>query len=99
MSGGGGVDARTRARAVAAHKVAQWLLVPDFRNSVPDTNAEGSHVVIPALPDDTMDEFFAQARAAKGTIYIAMLEHDDLTVVGLSPLRHARHAALLPEDD
>jgi hypothetical protein len=60
---------------------------------VSETNARGEHVIIPALPDDTMGQFFDHLRAAKGTIYIATLEGDDVAVISMAPGHAPKHAA------
>jgi hypothetical protein len=95
--GCGDVEPRVQARVVVAHKVMQALRRRDFRTVVSDKAAHGSHVIVPALPDDPMSEFFEQARAAQGTIYIAMMEGKDLSVMSLTKRPAPRHAA--PSDD
>lgn len=93
------MEPRARARAVAAHKVLQALRRQDFRNAAAGTAANGSHVIIPALPDDPMSEFFEQARHAKGPVYIAMMEGENLSVMGLIPRSAPRHRAPSDDDD
>ena len=92
------MEPRARARAVVAHKVLQALRRQDFRSTVSETASDGHHVIVPALPDDPMSEFFDQARQAQGPIYIAMMEGEDLSIMGLVPRRSPRHAAP-PADD
>lgn len=91
------MEPRAQARAVVAHKVMQALRRRDFRSVVSSKAAHGSHVIIPALPDDPMSEFFQQEREAQGTIYIAMMEGEDLSVMSLTTRPTPRHAA--PEED
>ena len=97
MCEGGEVDARARARLVVAHEVLRAMRRRDFRNDVAETNTYAQHVLIPALPDDTMGEFFDQLREAAGTIYVATLEGDDVAVISMAPARLPRHAA--PQED
>jgi hypothetical protein len=92
------VDARSRARLVVAHTVMKAMRLQDFRTDVPETNAIGERVIIPALPDDPMGQFLDQFRAAKGTVYVATLEGDGLAVLAMSPAHSPRHAAP-PVDD
>jgi hypothetical protein len=92
------VEPRAQARAVVAHKVMQALRRQDFRNVVSDKAAHGSVVVIPALPDDPMSEFFSQEREADGTIYIAMMEGEDLSIMSMTRRPTPRHAAPLDDD-
>jgi hypothetical protein len=65
---------------------------------VSETNARGEHVIIPALPDDTMGQFFDQLRSAKGTIYIATLEGDDVALISMAPSPAPKHAAASGDD-
>jgi hypothetical protein len=85
------------ARLVVAHAVMKTMRLRDFRTDVPETNAIGERVIMPALPDDPMGEFLDHFRAAKGTIYVAMLEADDLVILAISPAHSPRHAA--PSED
>ncbi len=92
------MDARQRARMMVAHTVFQALRSADFRNDTPETNASGERVIVPALLDDTMGEFFDQFVAAQGTIYIAALEGTDVVVITMAPAHTARHAAPSEEE-
>jgi hypothetical protein len=87
------VDARARQRLEVARMALRLLRHRDFRNEVADTNAHGEHVIVPALPDDTMGELFGQLHAAKGTIYVAVPDGDELAIITMTPTRPARHAA------
>lgn len=98
MSGGGGVDARARSRLVVARAVLQKLHRKDFRSDVGDTNATGDHVIVPALPDDKMGQFFQQLRRANGTIYIATMEGEEVALLSMAPARQPKHAAPSEED-
>lgn len=69
----------------------------DFRSDASETSGSGEHVIVPALPDDTMGQFFDQLRDAAGTIYVATLEGDEVALVSLSPSPAPKHAA--PSDD
>jgi len=55
-------------------------------------------VIVPALPDDTMGEFFDQVREAQGTIYVATMEEDGVALLSMSPSPPPRHAAPSEED-
>jgi hypothetical protein len=82
---------------IVAHKVMQALKRADFRNDVPATNSSGEHVIVSALPDDTMDLFFDRLREEQGPIYVVTLEGEDLVVVTMAQAHEPRHAA--PRDD
>lgn len=92
------MDTRSRSRLVVAHTVLRLLRRWDFRSDVSETNARGEHVIIPALPDDTMGQFFDQLRVAEGTIYIATLEGDDVSVISMAPSPAPKHAAASSDD-
>ncbi len=83
------MDARARERLAVARMALRLLRHRDFRNELPDTNAQGEHVIVPALPDDTMGELFAQLHAAKGTVYVAVPDGDDVVIITLTPVRQA----------
>lgn len=70
----------------------------DFRAGLPDTNGNGERVIIPALPDDTMGQFFDQLRSANATIYLATLDGEGVIIVTMAPLHEARHAAASADD-
>lgn len=82
---------------IVAHKVMQAMRSRDFRNDMGGTNSAGEHVIVPALPDDTIDLFFDRVRSAQGTVYVAMLEGDNLVVLNMAPARAPKHA--VPQDD
>jgi hypothetical protein len=92
------VDVRSRTRLVVAHAVLQAMRSKDFRTDASETSLSGEHVIVPALPDDTMGEFFDQVRQAAGTIYVATLEGDELAVLSMSPSPAPKHAAPSEED-
>jgi hypothetical protein len=98
MCGGGIVDAKQKERLALASRVLRALRHRDFRNELRETGRSGDHVVLPALPDDTMGTFFDQLRRSGGTIYIAVPEDEEITVLSLAqtpPRPHAESA----EDD
>jgi hypothetical protein len=82
---------------IVAHKALQALKRADFRNDVPATNSSGEHVMVSALPDDTMAMFFDRLREEQGPIYVITLEGEELVVVTMTPVHEPRHAA--PRDD
>ena len=92
------MDARSRTRLVTTHAVMRALRNRDFRAGLPATNRDGQRVIIPALPDDTMGQFFDQLRIADATVYLAALDGDGVTIVTMEPLHEARHAAASDED-
>lgn len=81
------MDDRSRQRLAVARMALRLLRHRDFRNDLPDTNAQGEHVIVPALPDDTMGELFAQLHAAIGTIYIAVPDGDEVAIITMTAER------------
>lgn len=87
------MDARSKERLKVAQTVLKSLRNQDFRSDMSCISAQGNHVVIPALPDDPMDQFFEDFRRAEGTVYIATIEGGELIVLSVSPAHAPRHAA------
>ena len=94
----GQMDARSRARLVIAHEVMKAIRSQDFRDAAGETSLTGEHVIIPALPDDTMGQFFDQLRVAQGPIYIGTLDGDDIALLSMVPSAPPRHAAPSHDD-
>ncbi len=92
------MDARSRARLVVAHTALRLLRQRDFRSDLRDTDSRGDHVIIPALPQDTMGGFFDQLRAAGGTVYVAVLQGDEVAVIAMAIAHPPKHAAPSSDD-
>lgn len=92
------MDARSRARLVVAHTALRLLRQRDFRSDVTETDGNGEHVIVPALPYDTMGEFFDQLRVARGTIYVAVLQGDEVALIAMATAHPPKHAAPSPDD-
>jgi hypothetical protein len=92
------VDARSRARLAVARNVLRALRHRDFRSELGETTASGEHVVVPALPDDTMGALFDQLRSADGPIYVAISDGDDIVVLSMAQARPPKHAAPTRDD-
>lgn len=91
------MDARAAARLKIARQALLLLRNRDFRNEFAAINADGDHVFIPALVDDTMDQLLDQFRAADGPVYVAAPDGDDLAVLSVTLAHLPRHAA--PDDE
>jgi hypothetical protein len=86
------VDARSGERLKVAQVVLKALRGQDFRSVASETAAQGQHVIIPALPDDPMGQFFEDFRQAEGTVYIATVNDGEVRVLSVSPAHEPRHA-------
>jgi hypothetical protein len=98
------VDPKARRRLAIAHRVLDAVRTAEFRS---DTlaNRNGEHVIMPALPDDTMEPLFEQLHQTEGPLHIATLHGEDLTVFAMMPIapptrprRPGRHAHHLDDD-
>lgn len=89
------MDAKTRQRLAISHRVLDAIRSKEFRS---DTlaNHVGEHVIMSALPDDTLGSFFEEVRRTDGPVHIATLHGEDLLVVALGPFKSARHARPAP---
>jgi hypothetical protein len=91
------VDARSRERLKVAQVILKALRGQDFRGAAQKTDAQGQHVIIPALVDDPMGQFFEDFRQADGTVYIATVDDGTITVLSVSPTHQPRHAVPVPD--
>jgi hypothetical protein len=88
------MDVRSRERLQVAQIVLKALRTQDFRSVVSEANTRDEHVIIPALHDDPMDQFFDDFRSAEGAVYLATVEtNGEITILSVSPGHAPRHAA------
>ena len=94
------MNAKDRARLAVAHRILDAARSQAFRSETLATNA-GEHVIVPALPDDTMASLFDQLRRADGPLHVAVPHGNDLLVFVMVEHNRARHAGAEagPEDD
>jgi hypothetical protein len=59
------VDPRDRQRLAIAHRILDAVRNKNFRSETLATGA-GNHVIVPAVPDDTMASLFDQVRLTGG---------------------------------
>ncbi|MBV9795623.1 MAG: hypothetical protein JO016_16980 [Actinobacteria bacterium] len=93
------MDDRDRQRLAVAHRILDATRHQSFREeTVP--GAEGRHVFVPALPDDTMAELFDRLRSAHGPIHVAVPEKDGITIFVMALRKQLpRHASRsIPSD-
>lgn len=94
------MDPKDRQRLAVAHRILEAVRNKGFRSETLATNT-GEHVIVPALPDDTMASLFEQLRAADGPLHVAVPDGKNLSVFVMVPLKGARHAgpSLDPDED
>lgn len=93
------MDPKARLRLAITHRVLDAIRNDTFRSETLATR-DGEHVIMPALPDDTMAPFFDQLRQTREPVHIATVHDDDLVVFAMVPCKPARHAGpqVDPED-
>lgn len=94
------MDHKERERLTVAHRVLEATRSKSFRSETLATHA-GEHMIVPALPDDTMASLFEHLRAADGPLNVAVADGDSLIVFAMIPITPARHAGAQtdPDDD
>jgi hypothetical protein len=87
------VDPKARLRLAITYRVLDAIRTKTFRSETLATRA-GDHVIVPALPDDTMAPFFDQLRQTGDVVHIATVHDEDLVVFAMVPCKPGRHAGL-----
>ncbi len=86
------MGSREARRAAVAHRVLDAIRHKAFRDETL-ANQSGDHVIVAALPDDTMAELFEQFKTAKSTMHVAVADSDALVMFVMAPhLPRSRHA-------
>lgn len=85
------MDPKDRQRLAVAHRILEAVRSKSFRSETLATNT-GEHVIVPALPEDTMASLFEQLRATDGPLHVAVPDGKNLSVFVMVPLKGARHA-------
>jgi hypothetical protein len=93
------VDPKVRLRLAITHRILDAIRTETFRSETLATSA-GEHVIMPALPDDTMAPFFDKLRQTGEPVHIATVHNEDLVVFTMVPCKPGRHAGrqVDPED-
>lgn len=94
------MDPNDRRRLAVAHRILDAVRTKSFRSETLATRA-GQHVIVPALPDDTMGPLFDRLRESGEPIHVATLHGTELAVFVMVPHTPARHAGRQagPEDE
>jgi hypothetical protein len=92
------VDAKERQRLALALYILDAVRCKSFRSETLAT-ASNEHVIVPALPDDTMASLFDQVRLSGGPVHVATLHDNALAVFAMVPHKPARHAIPQTEPD
>ncbi len=92
------MDPRDRQRLAITHRILDAVRSKSFRSETLAT-AIGDHVIVPALPDDTMASLFDQVRLTGGPVHVATLHDNALAVFAMVPCKPARHACPQADSD
>ena len=92
------MDPRDRQRLAIAHRILDAVRNKNFRSETLATGA-GNHVIVPAVPDDTMASLFDQVRLTGGSVHVATLHGNALAVFAMAPCKPARHACPQTDSD
>jgi hypothetical protein len=92
------VDTDSRQRLAVAHRILNAVRSKHFRSETLAAKG-GEHVIMPALPTDTMADLFEQLRQTGGPLHVAVSHGDDLLVFAMVPHQAAKHAGSSADPD
>ncbi len=79
-------------RLETAHRLLRDLRSREFREATAEATASGVHVIVTALPDDTMADLFGHLHAARGPIHVAVRSAAGYFLLSMEPHEAPRHA-------
>lgn len=86
------MNPRDRKRLEVVHGLLSSVRSREFREATAEMTDGGEHVVMSALPDDTMAGLFKRVRAINGPLHVAVRADGGFELFVMEPCTRPRHA-------